>query len=77
MIETSKIDKYKNEILNKPKGGFKFSKVERFKTFRPETPGPAQYEINNIYFGKGLKYSINTTNRETEIHKAIRLSKKK
>ena len=47
MIETSKIDKYKNEILNKPKGGFKFSKVERFKTFRPETPGPGQYEINN------------------------------
>jgi hypothetical protein len=40
MIETLKIDKYKNEILNKPKGGFKFSKVERFKTIRPETPGP-------------------------------------
>ena len=76
MIETSKIDKYKNEILNKPKGGFKFSKEERFKTFRPETPGPGQYETNNISFGKGPKYSINTTNKETDIHKTIRLSKK-
>ena len=75
MIETSKIDKYKNEILNKPKGGFKFSKVERFKTIWPETPGPGQYETN-ISFGKGPKYSINTTNKETQIHKAIRLSKK-
>ena len=77
MLITSKISKYKNEILNKPKGGNKFSKEERFKTFRPETPGPGQYDINNLSFGKGVpKYSINTTNKETQIHKTIRLSKK-
>jgi hypothetical protein len=31
---------YYKEILNKPSGGFKFSKEEKFKTFRLETPGP-------------------------------------
>ena len=77
MTTTSKISIYKKEILNKPSGGNKFSKEERFKTFRPETPGPGQYEINNISFGRGgPKYSINTTNKETITNKTIRLSKK-
>ena len=77
MLITPKIGAYKTEILNKPNGGYKFSKLERFKTFRPQTPGPGEYEINNISFGKEVpKYSINKTLRETLINKAIRFSKK-
>ena len=77
MLMTPKIGAYKKEILYKPNGGYKFSKLERFKTFQPETPGPGEYEINNISFGKGVpKYSINKTLRETLINKAIKFSKK-
>ena len=77
MLITPKIGTYKKEILNKPEGGYKFSKLERFKTFRPETPGPGKYEINNISFGKGVpKYSINKTYKETQFNKTIRFSKK-
>ena len=74
---TSKIGTYQKEILNKPNGGYKFSKLERFKTFRPQTPDPGKYETNNISFGKEVpKYTINRAYKETQINKAIRLDKK-
>jgi hypothetical protein len=68
---------YYKEILNKPSGGFKFSKEEKFKTFRLETPGPGKYETNKTTLGEGVpKYSINNHDKETQIGKAIYQSKK-
>ena len=68
---------YYKEILNKPSGGFKFSKEEKFKTFRLETPGPGKYETNKTTLGDGVpKYSINNHDKETQIGKAINQSKK-
>ena len=68
---------YYKEILNKPTGGFKFSKEEKFKTFRLETPGPGKYETNKTTLGEGVpKYSINNHDKETQIGKAINQSKK-
>ena len=68
---------YYKEILNKPSGGFKFSKEEKFKTFRLETPGPGKYETNKTTLGEGVpKYSINNHDKETQIGKAINQSKK-
>ena len=65
------------DILNHPNNGFKFSKEPKFKTFRPETPGPGKYEINKPTIGEGApKYSINNTEKETQIGKTIKLSKK-
>ena len=77
MLTTPEIGKYNQEIINKPTGGFKFSKEEKFKTFRPETPGPGKYDINKSTMGDGVpKYSINTTDKETQMDKAIKRSKK-
>ena len=77
MLTTPEIGKYNQDILTKPTGGFKFSKEEKFKTFRPETPGPGKYDINKSTMGEGVpKYSINKTNKETQIDKAIKLSEK-
>jgi len=77
MLTTPDIGKYNKEIINKPSGGFKFSKEEKFKTFRPETPGPGKYEINKTTMGEGVpKYSINKTDKETQIGKAIKRSQK-
>lgn len=68
---------YYKEILNKPNGGFKFSKEEKFKTFRLETPGPGKYETNKTTLGEGVpKYSINNSDKETQIGKAVKQSKK-
>ena len=68
---------YYKEILNKPSGGFKFSKEEKFKTFRLETPGPGKYETNKTTLGEGVpKYSINNHDKETQIGKAVKQSKK-
>ena len=59
MLSTPDFGKYNQDILTKPSGGFKFSKEEKFKTFRPETPGPGKYEINKTTMGEGVpKYSI-------------------
>jgi hypothetical protein len=69
--------KYNKDILTKPTGGFKFSKEEKFKTFRPETPGPGKYETNKTTLGEGVpKYSINKSEKETQIGKALERSKK-
>lgn len=68
---------YYKEILTKPSGGFKFSKEEKFKTFRLETPGPGKYETNKTTLGEGVpKYSINNYDKETQIGKAVKQSKK-
>jgi hypothetical protein len=68
---------YNKEILNKPSGGYKFSKEEKFKTFRLETPGPGKYETNKTTLGEGVpKYSINNHDKETQIGKAVKQSKK-
>ena len=77
MLATPGIEKYNKEILNKPSGGYKFSKTEKFKTFRLETPGPGKYETNKSTMGEGVpKYSINTTDKETQIGKTIKTSEK-
>jgi hypothetical protein len=77
MLTTPEIGKYNQDILVKPTGGFKFSKEEKFKTFRPETPGPGKYETNKTTMGEGVpKYSINTTDKETQMDKAIKRSQK-
>lgn len=68
---------YYKEILNKPSGGFKFSKEEKFKTSRLETPGPGKYETNKTTLGEGVpKYSINNHDKETQIGKAVKQSQK-
>ena len=42
----------------------KFSKEEKFKTFRLETPGPGKYETNKTTLGEGVpKYSINNISK--------------
>jgi hypothetical protein len=77
MLATPGIDKYNKEILNKPSGGYKFSKTEKFKTFRLETPGPGKYETNKTTIGEGVpKYSVYNSDKETQIGKAIKNSKK-
>ena len=77
MLTTPDFGKYNKEIINKPTGGFKFSKEEKFKTFRPETPGPGKYNTDKTTIGEGVpKYSINKTEKETQIGKAIKHSKK-
>ena len=77
MLTNPDIGKYNKEILTKPTGGFKFSKEEKFKTLRIETPGPGKYDTNKSTMGDGVpKYSINQTEKETQIGKAIKRSKK-
>jgi len=77
MLTNPDSGKYYKEILTKPKGGFKFSKEEKFKTFGPETPGPGKYETNKTTIGVGVpKYSINKSEKETQIGKAIKRLKK-
>ncbi len=77
VLSTPDFGKYNQDILTKPSGGFKFSKEEKFKTFRPETPGPGKYEINKTTMGEGVpKYSIYKTDKETQIDKTIKVSKK-
>ena len=77
MLATPGIEKYNKEILNKPSGGYKFSKTEKFKTFRLETPGPGKYETNKSTMGEGVpKYSINKTDKETQFGKTIKNSEK-
>ena len=69
--------KYYKEILTKPTGGFRFSKEEKLKTFDTKTPGPGKYETNKSLLGEGApKYSINQTEKETQIGKAIKRSTK-
>ena len=77
MLTTPEIGKYNKDILTKPTGGFKFSKEEKFKTLDQKTPGPGKYETNKSMLGEGVpKYSINKTEKETQIGKAIKKSKK-
>ena len=77
MLTTPDLGKYNKEIINKPSGGFKFSKEEKLKTARPQAPGPGKYDINKTTMGEGVpKYSINKTDKETQIGKAIKRSKK-
>ena len=77
MLTTPEIGKYNKDILTKPTGGFKFSKEEKFKTLDQKTPGPGKYETNKSMLGEGVpKYNINETEKETQIGKAIKKSKK-
>ena len=77
MLSTPEIGKYNENILTKPTGGFKFSKEEKFKSFGLQTPGPGKYDTNKSTLGEGVpKYSINKTDKETHIDKAIKLSKR-
>ena len=77
MLTTPEIGKYNKEIITKPTGGFKFSKEEKFKTLKIQTPGPGKYETNKTTIGEGVpKYSINKSDKETQIGKVIKRSKK-
>jgi hypothetical protein len=77
MLTTPEIGKYNKDIITKPTGGFKFSKEEKFKTLKIQTPGPGKYETNKTTIGEGVpKYSINKSDKETQIGKAIYRSKK-
>ena len=77
MLTTPEIGKYNKDIITKPTGGFKFSKEEKFKTLKIQTPGPGKYETNKTTIGEGVpKYSINKSDKETQIGKAIKRSKK-
>jgi hypothetical protein len=76
MLTTPEIGKYNKDIITKPTGGFKFSKEEKFKTLKIQTPGPGKYETNKTTIGEGVpKYSINKSDKETQIGKAIKRSK--
>ena len=76
MLTTPEIGKYNKDIITKPTGGFKFSKEEKFKTLKIQTPGPGKYETNKTTIGEGVpKYSINKSDKETQIGKAIKCSK--
>lgn len=77
IVENPDSGKYNQDILNHPSGGFKFSKEEKFKTLRPDTPGPGKYETNKSTLGEGVpKYSEYNSDKETTIGKVIKLSKK-
>ena len=77
MLTNPDSNKYIQNILNKPTGGYKFSKEEKFKTFYPQVPGPGKYDTNKSTLGDGVpKYSINNSDKETQIGKTIKLSKK-
>ena len=77
ILKTPGIYKYQKEILIKPSGGLKFSKEEKLKQLRPKTPGPGDYNTQKICFGEtGPKYSINKSNKETQIDKMVNKSKK-
>jgi hypothetical protein len=77
MLTTPEIGKYNKDIITKPTGGFKFPKEEKFKTLKIQTPGPGKYETNKTTIGEGVpKYSINKSDKETQIGKAIYRSKK-
>ena len=66
-------DKYQGEIIKKPTKGFHFAKSERLKIYIPNTPGPGKYNVNKSTFGEGApKYSINKTEKETQIGRIIR-----
>ena len=76
MLTTPKIGQFNTDIMTKPNGGFKFSKEEKFKSLGMKTPGPGQYETNRTTLGEGVpKYSINKTDKETQIGKSIKRSK--
>ena len=76
MLTTPEIGKYNKDILTKPTEGFKFPKEEKFKTLKIQTPGPGKYETNKTTIGEGVpKYSINKSDKETQIGKAIKRSK--
>ena len=76
MLTTPEIGKYNKDIITKPTGGFKFSKEEKFKALKIQTPGPGKYETNKTTIGEGVpKYSINKSDKETQIGKAIKRSK--
>ena len=66
-------DKYQGDIIKKPTKGFHFAKSERLKIYIPNTPGPGKYNVNKSTFGEGApKYSINKTEKETQIGRIIR-----
>ena len=76
MLTTPDAGKYNTDIMTKPSGGFKFSKEEKFKTIGMKTPGPGKYETNKTTIGEGVpKYSINKTDKETQMGKTIKHSK--
>lgn len=70
LLTTPSVGKYNKEILNKPTGGYKFSKEAKLKAIRPKTPGPGKYNPK-----KSLKnepnYSINKTDKFTQIDKMV------
>ena len=69
--------KYQGEIIKKPTKGIPFSKEEKFKIFRPNTPAPGRYDTNKSTLGQGVpKYSLYRTNKETEMSQIIERNKK-
>ena len=70
--------KYFKDILTKPTGGYKFSKEQKLKGPKRTAPSPTKYNTNKTTMGEGVpKYSMNKTERETMMDKAIKRTKKK
>ena len=76
-LKNPDFNKYQGEIIKKPTKGYAFSKEEKFKTFRPITPGPGKYDTNKSTMGEGVpKYSINKSDKETQMSHIIKRNEK-
>ena len=76
-LKNPDIYKYQGDIIKKPTKGYHFSKEAKYKTFRPITPGPGQYNTNKSTMGEGVpKYSINQSEKETQMSHIIKRNKK-
>ena len=63
---------YIKNILNPPSKGFRFSQTPKFKSNRPKTPGPGEYNFKET-FGNAPKFSINKNDKITTIQKQIKI----
>lgn len=79
MLVNPSAGKYTKDILYHPPGGFHFSKEEKLKPIRPKTPGPGKYNPDQSFrsnIKRAPKYSINNTDKHTQIDKIVTKSKR-
>ena len=75
-LTTPNFNSYQGDIITKPKKGFTFSKSDKYAKLETISPGPCAYNTNKSTLGQGApKYSINKTEKETEISHIIKRNK--
>lgn len=69
LLKTPIVGKYTENVLEKPKGGYHFSKEEKLKQKRTKTPGPGKYNANNDSFGQCTpKFSMGKKLKDMNIY---------